>query len=118
MKRFVKPLAIAGVAGAMALGAMTSSEARPRGWAAAGVGFAAGALVGAAAANAANSHYHGSYYHGGYYHDGGYAYAPAPGGVYYSAPAYDGYAYEPAPTYRYENRSRDFRERQFNASNS
>jgi hypothetical protein len=113
MKRFVKPLAIAGVAGAMALGAMTSSEARPRGWAAAGVGFAAGALVGAAAASAANSHYHG-----GYYYDGGYAYAPAPGGVYYSAPAYDGYAYEPAPTYRYHNRSRDFRERQFNASNS
>ena len=101
MNMIVKSVAVLGVTGAMALAAMTPSEARSgRTWAAAGVGFAAGAMVGAAAANANR----------GYYYDD-YGYAQARGPVYYdtapahtySAPAYgyevDSYAYAPAPRF-------------------
>jgi hypothetical protein len=64
--------------------AATPSEARCRGCGAAAAGFAAGAIVGAAATS--------SYYGPGYYYGG-------PG--YYDGPAYYGgpYAYEPAPVY-------------------
>ncbi|MEW6451733.1 MAG: hypothetical protein AB1490_13845 [Pseudomonadota bacterium] len=87
MNKFVKPIALMGLAGVLAVGALApQAEARNGRWVAAGAGFAAGALIGAAAANA-------SYYNNGYYYGGpGYAYAPA----------YDSYAYQPtypAPVY-------------------
>ena len=88
MKTIGKYAAAVTLAGLLAATAITPSEARNGRWAAAGVGFAAGALLGAAVAN--------NYYYGpGYY---------APG---YYGPAYYGpgpYAYEPvyvAPRYRY-----------------
>ena len=85
MRLLGKTAMVLGVAGAMALGSMTTSEARSGRNAAAiaggVIGFAAGAAIGSAAANAG--------YYGGYGYDS-YAYAPA-----YSA--YDSYAY--APTY-------------------
>ena len=94
MNMIMKSGAVLGLAGALAIGAMTPSEARGGRWAAAGVGFAAGALVGAAVASAP--------YNRGYYYDGGYGYSPGP--AYYDAPAYsygyaDSYGYEPAPRY-------------------
>lgn len=85
MSPFTKTAAAVTLAGAMVLAAAAPSEARGGRWAAAGIGFAAGALIGAAAANAAAS----SYYAPGYY-GGGYGY-----GGYYGGP----YAYEPAPVY-------------------
>lgn len=72
---------VLGLAGAMAIGSITTSEARGGRNAALLGGFIAGAAVGAAAANA-----NAGYYSGGYGYDS-YAYAPG-----YSA----GYAYEPA----------------------
>jgi hypothetical protein len=92
MKAFVKPAIVLGLAGAMALGSMTASQARSghhRAWVAGAAGFAAGAAIGAAAAN--SNYYYGSRY--GYY--GGPAYA------YTGDPAYAGYdAYAYAPGYR------------------
>jgi hypothetical protein len=85
MRLFGKTALILGLAGAMALGSMTASEARGgRNAAAIGAGvagFAAGAAIGAAA--------NGGYgYNGGYYGDPGYdSYAYAPG---YVAPQYYG----------------------------
>ena len=87
MNRIVKPTMVLGLAGILAVASMTPSEARNNGWAAAGIGFAAGALIGAAAANA-NNHYYGSGYRYGSY---GPAYGYGPG-----------YAYEPAETYAYQ----------------
>jgi hypothetical protein len=82
MNVILKSAAAAALVGALALASATPGEARSgRYWGAAGAGFAAGALVGAAAAN---SNAYGS----GYYAPG-YAYAPA-----YSSPAYGAYAYE------------------------
>ena len=120
MRAFVKPLMVLGMTGALALGAMTPSEARSgRGWAAAGIGLAAGAIIAGAAANAAANSYYGGYgyYDGGYYGGygpayfsgygpgyGAYAYEPAYAAPVYSAPAYDAYAYQPtyiAPSYGY-----------------
>ena len=66
MKSIVKPAIVLGIAGALALGSMTPSQARVRPWVAAGIGLAAGAAIGAAAANA-NGYY-------GY----GYAYSYGP----------------------------------------
>jgi len=96
---------VLGLAGILAVASMTPSEARNNGWAAAGIGFAAGALVGAAAANA-NNHYYG--YGPAYGYGPGYAYEPAetyayqPGPV-YAAPAYryraPAYASDPANAY-------------------
>ncbi|MGB7259522.1 MAG: hypothetical protein WBD48_15715 [Pseudolabrys sp.] len=83
LKTVAKGITMLGVAGALAIAAATPSQAR---WyhhgdaAAAGVGFAAGAAVGAAASNA----YYGPAYYG---------------------PGYGAYAYEPAYTYRYQQRS-------------
>jgi hypothetical protein len=80
------------LAGALSVAAVTPSSARSwRPWAAAGVGLAAGALIGAAAANASAYNYYGPGYYGG----------PAPvygyTDGYVAAPEY----YEPAPTYYY-----------------
>jgi hypothetical protein len=93
MKAFVKPAIVLGIAGAMALGSMTASEARVRPWAAGAAGFAAGAVIGAAAANSA--------YYGPRSYSPGYA-------TYGYAPGYDSYAYEPGynsyssgPSYEY-----------------
>jgi hypothetical protein len=94
-----------GLAGALALGAVVPASAAPvlsagaslkmvsaanvtdvrwRGyWGGAGIGFAAGAIIGAAAASA---YYGGGYYGGPYYGAGPYVY-DAPGPV-YVVPAY------------------------------
>jgi hypothetical protein len=92
MSNFAKPLAVLGLAAAMALAAATPSEARNgRNAAAIGAGvagFAVGAAVGSAAA--ANA----GYYNNGYYYGGQPTYG------YYSEPAYvDSYAYAPRARY-------------------
>ncbi len=94
MINLTKPLAVLGVAGAIAIAAVTPSEARSgRNAAAIGAGvagFAVGAAVGAAAANR------------GYYGEPAYGYygEPAPAYGYYSEPAYvDTYAYAPRRQY-------------------
>ena len=87
MNTLVKTSMALAVAGVMSAAAITPSAAQSgRTWAAAGAGFAAGALIGAAAANANNGYY---------YTAPSYGYA---GPVYEPAPAY---LYEPAPTYYY-----------------
>ncbi len=105
MRNIGKFAAVATLAGALAVSAMTPSQAHDGRWGAAAIGFGAGALVGAAAASAA--------YNSGYYYGSDYAYAPgyydygyAPGYAY--APGYSygyayepGYAYQPAPAYTY-----------------
>ena len=59
MNKFVKPIALLGLAGALTVGALApQAEARGGRWAAAGAGFAAGAIIGGAAAAAANSNYY------------------------------------------------------------
>lgn len=88
MRLLGKTALVLGLAGTMAVGSMTASEARNGRNAAiaAGIGgFVAGAAIGAAA----NS----GYYYGGYGYDS-YAYSPG-----YSV-GYDSYAYQPAPVYR------------------
>jgi len=89
MKATLKYTTAAVLAGALALAAATPGQARDGRNTAAAVGFAAGAVVGAAAASA----YNGYYYYGApaYYSD--YAYEPAPVYVqpaprYYRAPRY------------------------------
>ena len=52
MRLLGKTAIVLGMAGAMALGSMTASEARWRAGPAAAAGFVAGAAIGAAAANA------------------------------------------------------------------
>lgn len=95
MTNFLKPLAVAGVAGTLALGLMSSADAQSRAWRNAGIGLAAGAVVGAAVVGSQNRYYGPrGYYGGGPYYGGGYAYGPPP--VYYE----DGYAaYGAAPVY-------------------
>jgi hypothetical protein len=96
MRLLGKTALVIGVAGAMAIGSMTASEARGGRNAALAGGFIAGAAIGAAAATA-----NAGYYSGGYGYDN-YAYAPGYSYGYdsYAAPAYssgyDSYAYEPA----------------------
>ena len=98
MNRIIKFTAAAAMAGALAVGVSTPSQARHGRNAAAIGGFAAGALVGAAAASAANGYYAPGYYVA----PGPYAYEPA----YQFAYDYDpGYAY--VPSYAYVPR-RDF----------
>ena len=82
MKTIIKFAGAAALAGALALTAISPSQARDGRNAAAAIGFGAGALVGAAVASGNNGYYYG---------DPGYAYGPA----YYD----QGYAYEPAPVY-------------------
>ena len=89
MTRILKGTAIAALIGAAALASVTPSEARNRWIGPAAAGFAAGAIVGAAAS--------GAYAYGPGYYSPGYTYAPAY--AYETAPAYDAYAYEPAPVY-------------------
>ena len=116
MNRIVKPAMVLGLAGILAVASMTTSEARNNGWAAAGIGFAAGALVGAAAANANNYYYGPGYRYGyrpaygygpGYAYDDAYAYQPpvyAAPAYRYRAPAYGSdpaYAYTGDPAYAY-----------------
>ena len=100
-KNHVAALALAG---ALAVASASPSFADNR-WGYAAGGFAAGALIGAAAANA-----HAGYYGPGYaYHPGyrvayapGYAYAPAPGYMAYGhAPGFNSFSY--GPTYDPEN---------------
>lgn len=102
MKALMKPALVLGVAGALALGAMSPSEARVRPWVGAGIGLAAGAIIAGAAVNSA---YYNGYYGPGY---GAYAYDPgyAPGPVYVE-PGY-GYDYgNYAPSYNdYPEQSR------------
>lgn len=92
MSPFTKTAAALTMAGAVLVAAAAPSEARGGRWAAAGIGFAAGALAGAAIANAvAGSYtYGGPGYYGYNYPSYGYGYAGYP---------YGGYAYEPAPVY-------------------
>jgi hypothetical protein len=94
MRLLGKTTIVLGVIGAVALGSMTASEARHRGWVAGAAGFAAGAAVGAAAANA-----NAAYYGPGYYAD-------SPSYAYTGDPAYaysygSGYGYAPGPSYGY-----------------
>lgn len=91
MNAIVKTTAAIALAGALATAAATPGFARDgRYWGAAGAGFAAGAIVGAAAANANARAYYGPGYYGP-----GYAYAPA-----YDSYAYEsGYVYTPRPAY-------------------
>ena len=98
MKTLFKFAVAATLTGALALAATTPSEARGGRNAAAGIGFAAGALLGAAAASSARN---------GYYADDGYYYGEP--GYAYGSNYYEGYAYEPAPVYsgpRYRYRYR------------
>ena len=81
MKTVFKFVAAAALTGALALAAVTPSEARGGRNAAAIGGFAAGALVGAAVAGSYNNGYYGP----------SYGYAPG----YYAEP----YAYEAEPVY-------------------
>jgi hypothetical protein len=91
MKTIFKYAAAVALTGALALAAATPSEARHGRHAAAGIGFVAGALVGAAVVN--SGYYGGAGYYGpGYAYESDYAYEAAP--VYV----------EPAPTY-YSGRS-------------
>jgi hypothetical protein len=104
MRLFGKTALVLGLAGAMALGSMTASEARGRGAAiaAGAAGFAAGAAIGSAA-------------NGGYYGNPGYdSYAYAPG---YVAPQYygptEGYYDNYNTNYSYDtNGNGPWRERQ------
>jgi len=87
---------VAGVVGTIALAGMSASQADPVNWAAAGVGFAAGAAVGAAAASTA--YYNDPYYAEARYVPRAYSvpqynYAPD---AYAYAPRYPGYQYSPA----------------------
>ena len=94
MNTIMKYATAVALTGAIAVAAISPSQARDGRNAAAAIGFGAGALVGAAAASSA-------YNNGYYYSDPGYAYAD-PGYAYEpDTYAYDSYAYEPAPQYRY-----------------
>jgi hypothetical protein len=92
-----KTYAALALAGTLAVAAVTPSHADSRwGWAAGG--FAAGAVVGAAAANA-----NAGYYGGAYAYDPGYAYAPSYGAYAYSPGYATTYGYAPR-TYTYSYR--------------
>jgi hypothetical protein len=87
MKTTTRYAVAVALAGALAASAATPSFARGgRTAAAAGIGFAAGALIGAAAANS-----------NGYYYEPGYSYGPYAYGPGYAAGSY---AYEPEVVYR------------------
>lgn len=104
MRRTLKYLAAASVAGMLAIGMSIPSQAwQSRTHAARGVG--AGAAVGAAAANAyAPGYAYGSTPMYGYgYAPGPYASAPSSGPSFgYTEPGYGAYAYAPAPGMAYQ----------------
>jgi hypothetical protein len=93
-KTHAATLALAGV---LVAAAATPSIALDR-WGAAGLGFAAGTVVGATAANANAGYYYGSGYAYAPYGYGAYGYAPSAGYGY--APS-TGYAYAPSAGYAY-----------------
>ena len=97
MRLLGKTAIVAGLAGAMALGSMTASQARSFRAGPAVAAGVAGFALGAAAANA------GGYYGPGYAYDS-YAYAPGYSSYGYSyEPAYGGYdSYAYSPGYRFE----------------
>jgi hypothetical protein len=97
MKTWMKPAMVLGIAGALAIGTATASQARVKPWVAGAAGFAAGAAIGAAAANA-NAYYGRGYYDAAY--DPTYAYTGDPAyaagyAAYGYAPGYEAYAYAP-----------------------
>src|SRR6476646_9376406 len=112
MRLLGKTAIVLGMAGAMAIGSMTASEARNgrnAAIAAGAGGFVAGAAIGAAAANANAGYYYGSGYG---YND--YAYAPGytydgPASAYTGDPAYNygGYGYSGYSNYGYNNNLRE-----------
>lgn len=111
MNSFAKSALVLGAVGALALGSVTTSEARGGRWVAGAAGFAVGAAVGAAAANAAYGGYYG--YGPDYAYDPGYdAYGYAPGYAYAGydsygyAPGYAAYGYAPGYPYRRYYRGR------------
>ncbi len=99
MTKLLTHAALAAVlAGAFAVTTTTPSRADNDTWIAAGAGFAAGTLIGAAAANANANVYYGP----GYAYAPGYPYGYASAYPYGYASAYPyGYAYAPAPAYAY-----------------
>ena len=101
MRLLGKTAIVLGMAGAVALGSMTASEARGGRNAAAiaggVVGFAAGAAIGSAAAS-------GGYYGSGYGYDS-YAYEPAYSGYSYGYSDGPAMAYTGDPAYRSGYRS-------------
>jgi hypothetical protein len=98
MRLLGKSALVLSVVGTMAIGAVTTSDARTRGWVAGAAGFAAGAAIGAAAANA-NAAYYGPGY-SSYGYAPTYGYYDRPATAYTGDPAYRGYgAYGYAPGY-------------------
>ena len=90
MKRMIKYAAAVGVAGVLALGMATPSQARHGRNAAAAIGFGAGALIGVAAANAATT---ATTVRAMATAEPGYAYAEP--GYGYAEPGYGAYGYSP-----------------------
>lgn len=118
MNRFIKPALVLGFAGALALTAVTPSDAQSRrSWRGPGpaIGLAAGAFIAGAAIASANTYYGPGYYEPGYAYGPGYGYGPG----YAYAPSYgyaevDAYAYAPGPTYvapAWDDRCTDFQQR-------
>jgi hypothetical protein len=85
MNMVLKSAAAAALLSAVAFASATPGEAREGRWAAAGAGFAAGAVTGAAIAN--SNAYGPGYYRQGYAYGPGYD-AYASGGSVYAAPGY------------------------------
>jgi hypothetical protein len=107
MKAFLKPAIVLGLAGAMALGTMTASQARGFHHRGAAIGAAAGFAVGAAVGAAASNSYYGPGY--GYYGDPGYAYTGDPGyGAYAYAPGYAPYGYGYDSAYGYNSNTTSY----------
>jgi hypothetical protein len=93
MTPFAKSAMALVLAGALTAGAASTASARSwKPWAAAGAGFAAGAVVGSAL-TAPRYYGYGQAY-------SGYAYEPGYAMTYDTAPAYDSYAYSPDVTYQ------------------
>lgn len=89
MKPFARNAMALALAGALTAGAASTASARSwKPWAAAGAGFAAGAVVGSALA--APRYYGPGYAYAPDYAASSYVYSPG----YVSAPAYESYAYE------------------------
>jgi len=97
MTPILKSAAIAALVGTAALASVTQSEARNRWIGPAAAGFAAGAIVGSAAAGAYaySPGYYGYGYAPSYAYAPDYAYTPA----YTYGPAYDAYAYDTGTVY-------------------
>ncbi len=95
MNNLTKCAAIVAVAGTFTAATVTAGMARDwRPWAAAGAGFAAGAVVGSAAANVRAGYYGPGHYGHGYAYGPSYGYASAPR-YYVEEPGYQAYAAAP-----------------------